>query len=108
MAAEPRTPQKGERLLLSSRLRVPRHVVYRSFPSETVVLNLDTGRYHGLNVTAAHMLEVLEAADTVRDAVGLLARDYEREVTAIREEVCRLCRALVQRGLVELDARDGA
>ena len=31
-------------VLLSSRVTVPQHVVYRTFPSETVVLNLQTGR----------------------------------------------------------------
>ena len=33
---------------LQGKLRVPDHVVYRSFPGETVALNLNTGRYHGL------------------------------------------------------------
>ena len=55
-------------------MRVPAHAVYRAFPSETVVLNLNTGRYHGLNVTAGRMMEVLDASPCVREAVGRLAR----------------------------------
>ena len=29
--------------------RIPQHVVFRGFATETVVLNLETGKYHGLN-----------------------------------------------------------
>ena len=34
--------------IMQSRLRVPEHVVYRSFGEETVVVNLRSGKYHGL------------------------------------------------------------
>ena len=67
-------------VLLASRITVPQHVVYRTFPSETVVLNLHTGRYHGLNVTAGRMLMALEASASVREAVGVLARSYGEDV----------------------------
>ena len=90
--------------LLGARVHLPQHVVYRSFVAETVVLNLNTGRYHGLNVTAGEMLEVLEAAPSVRDAVGSLARLHRQELGVIRADVCSLCRMLLDRGLIELDA----
>jgi hypothetical protein len=32
-------------MILDSQARVPRHVVYRDFVNETVVLNLETGTY---------------------------------------------------------------
>jgi hypothetical protein len=44
--------------LLSASLRLPQHVVHRSFVAETVVLNLQTGKYHGLNPVGGRMLEV--------------------------------------------------
>jgi Coenzyme PQQ synthesis protein D (PqqD) len=103
MAAEPQTAPVDDLSLLGSRLRVPRNVVYRTFPSETVLLNLDTGRYHGLNVTAGRVLGVLEGAPSVREAVGELSREYRLGPAEVRVEVCSLCRALLQRGLVELD-----
>lgn len=91
-------------VLLASRITVPQHVVYRTFPSETVVLNLQTGRYHGLNVTAGRMLTALEASASVREAVGVLAREYGQEVLLVRRDVCELCWALLDRGLLEIDA----
>lgn len=90
--------------LLAGRVTVPRHVVYRSFPSETVVLNLETGKYHGLNATAGRMLEALERAATVRDAATDLAAQYDRAEPTIERDLCELCSALLERGLIDVDA----
>lgn len=89
--------------LLNSSIKVPQHVVYRSFPSETVVLNLQTGKYHGLNPTAGRMLEVLERADTVLDAAAVAAGDYEVPHSATEQDMCDLCQALLERGLIEIE-----
>jgi Coenzyme PQQ synthesis protein D (PqqD) len=89
--------------LLAAKVRVPQHVVYRSFPSETVVLNLNTGRYHGLNATAGRMLEQLERAACVRDAAAALADGYELPQGVVENDLCALCASLLARGLIEAD-----
>jgi hypothetical protein len=90
-------------LPLTAKVRIPQHVVYRSFPTETVVLNLQTGKYHGLNATAGRMLEALEAADSVRDAAATLAATYEQPQQVIENDLCSLCASLLERGLIETD-----
>jgi hypothetical protein len=89
--------------LLAARIKVPQHVVYRSFPSETVVLNLQTGKYHGLNPTAGRMLEALEQATSVGDAAAAAARDYAQPQSATERDMCNLCHALLERDLIEID-----
>jgi hypothetical protein len=89
--------------LLASKVKVPQHVVYRSFPAETVVLNLETGKYHGLNATAGRMLDTLKQADCVRDAAATLAAHYERDQDMIEVDLCELCQSLLDRGLIETD-----
>jgi Coenzyme PQQ synthesis protein D (PqqD) len=89
--------------LLTSNLRVPQHVVYRSFPSETVVLNLQTGKYHGLNATAGRMLEELERASCVSEAAAALADCYNSPHEVVERDLCELCRLLLGRGLIEAD-----
>ena len=91
--------------LLASKVKVPQHVVYRSFPSETVVLNLETGKYHGLNATAGQMLEALERAACVRDAATALAEGYEQDQSVIERDLCELCQSLLERGLIQTDGR---
>jgi hypothetical protein len=89
--------------LPTSRVRVPGHVMYRGFPVETVVLNLQTGKYHGLNATAGRMLEALERALTVRDAATMVAAEYAQPQATVEQDMYELCNALLARGLIELD-----
>ncbi len=94
-------PLPSDQELLDARARLPQHVVHRSFVAETVVLNLRTGKYHGLNPTAGRMLEALEAAPTVGEAVPVLADEYGLEQQQIRNDLLALTRGLLERGLIE-------
>jgi hypothetical protein len=93
----------GDDAILAARVRVPEHVVYRNFPDETVVLNLESGLYHGLNATAARMLEVVQQHDSVAATVDELTREFEQPREVIERDLVALCRALADRGLIERD-----
>ena len=82
---------------------MPDHVVYREFVQETVILNLETGTYHGLNPTGGKMLETLGAAGD-RGGSGC---DSGRPLPAAATRRSRtisteFCLDLHERGLVEL------
>jgi hypothetical protein len=89
--------------LMSASIKVPQHVVYRSFPSETVVLNLETGKYHGLNATAGKMLEALERAPSFAEALSAIAADYRQPGDVLERDLRELCNVLHERGLIEID-----
>jgi hypothetical protein len=83
------------------RVRVPRHVVHRDFPAQTVILNLETGQYHGLNPTAGQMLSALETAETVAAAAKVVATKTRMPIADVERDLCELCFSLMERGLVE-------
>lgn len=87
-------------------IAVPNHVVFRSFVTETVVLNLNTGEYHKLDHQAGRIIEALEPGRTITDAALLLAQDPPRPVTELERECIDLCRGLARSGLVELRTVD--
>lgn len=93
--------------LIARKVTVPQHVVYRRFPSETVVLNLETGRYHGLNVVGGEMLDALQLAPSVGAAAPGLAERYNQPRELIERDLCALCARLLERGLIELDEAPG-
>ena len=103
----PAEPESTEAILASS-VRVPEHVVYRDFPEETVMLNLDSGMYHGLNRTAARMVSTLQSSPSVAAAVDALATEFEQPRERIEDDVVSLCRTLDERGLIVRDADRGA
>ena len=85
----------------ATRVRVPEHVALRDFPDETVILNLESGMYHGLNRTAARMLATLDTSATVAVAVNALAAEFGQPRDVIERDVLELCRTLSERGLIE-------
>jgi Coenzyme PQQ synthesis protein D (PqqD) len=84
-----------------TRYRVPDHIVHRSFPAETVVLNLETGKYHGLNPTAGRMLETLDQLGSVDEAAAVLAAEYAQPLETVRTDLAAFCSDLAERGLIE-------
>lgn len=92
----------GSSLHPDARIAIPKHVVHRSFPSEIVVLNLQTGRYHGLNATAGEMLDELERSTSIRAAAAVLAQRYEQPPARVESDILDLCAELLERGLIEV------
>ena len=93
-----------EAMVTEAAIRVPDHVVFRAFPSEMVMLNLNTGNYHGLNGSASRMLELLQETGSARKTAEAVAREYGEPVDEVMRDLTKLCVALVDRGLLELTA----
>lgn len=92
--------------VLASRAVVPGHVVYRSFVAETVILNLNTGKYHGVNPSGGFMLELLDKLDSIEQASVALAREYDLPLEQAVDDLCSFCMELERRGLIELRGAD--
>jgi Coenzyme PQQ synthesis protein D (PqqD) len=92
----------GAGQILSARVTIPQHVVFRPFVSETVLLNLQTGVYHGINPVGGRMLEVLARAESVREAAAALAEEFGVPPARVEQDVVEFCRGLVERHLIEI------
>ena len=88
--------------MLRQRVGVPHHVVFRDFVSETVLLNINTGQYHGLNPTAGRMLTVLDSVNSVEAAAQQLATEFGQPLERIEEDLSELCEGLLERNLLEI------
>ncbi len=86
--------------ILGSTVEIPDHVVYRSFVAETVILNLDTGMYHGVNPSGGFMLKLLDKLGSVEEAAEALAKEYGLSPEEAADDVCGFCADLEQRGLI--------
>lgn len=94
--------------ILKSRAEIPQNVVSRSFASETVVLNLNTGKYHGLNPSAGYMFELLTKLGSVEQSAVALAEQYGLSPEEAADDLCDFCVELEQRSLIVLHAADAA
>jgi coenzyme PQQ synthesis protein D (PqqD) len=88
-------------------IELPDHVVFRRFPAETVLLNLQTGQYHGLNPTGGRMLEVLAEVGTIAEASVRLVEEYEQPLDEVLQDLRTFCADLADRGLIEVHGEHG-
>lgn len=95
-------PMSDNAAILEATAKLPKHVVYRAFVYETVVLNLDSGKYHGLNPVGGRMLELLDKNGSVREVANRLAAEFDRPQAEIDEDLAQFCADLAERGLIEL------
>ena len=85
------------------RAKLPANVVSRSFVAETVLLDVDTGRYFKLDRNAGEMLEVLVAAPSLAAAATRLAARGWGDADAVVADLAELCRELDSIGLLRLE-----
>jgi hypothetical protein len=81
---------------------VPHHVVHRTLATETVLLNIQTGHYYGMDGTGGRFFEVLRDARSVGTAVASLTREFDAPAEQIRADMLRYCGELLEHGLIEL------
>jgi len=86
----------------SPRVGLPDHVVRRALPTETALLDLDTGRCYRLAPAQADLLGALLEHGDFRHAAAALAAAGVGEAPALETQLRRLCRGLEALGLLRL------
>ena len=88
----------------SDRVRVPDDVLISRLQEESVILNLDSERYFGLDDVGTRFLSVLTTADSIEAAYQSLAEEYDVDREVLREDLEALIQSLLQQGIIEVAA----
>ena len=88
--------------LLGNRAIVPAYVLVRHLDGESVLLNLETERYFGLDETGTRMLELVSTMPSIDAAYDMLLEEFEVEPALLLEHLNELLNGLVENGLVQL------
>lgn len=99
--SEPTTATHHALQSMSSRFRVPEHVAVRDFGDDSIMLNLRSGLYFGLNRIAAEAVGLWSSSLTLSESVASLAGDYGVPPDVIERDLRALSAALIDRGLLE-------
>lgn len=75
-------------------------VLLREIDGEAVLLNLQSGKYYGLNETGTRMVNLLQAGNPIDAAVRALADHYDAPESRLREDLVRLVEELLAHGLI--------
>jgi len=74
-------------MMPDTRVTVPPGVMFRDLDGEAVVLELESGRYFGLNETGTRMWLLLQEHGSVEAALRALLAEYDVAEERLREEL---------------------
>ena len=93
-------------LTFSNRAVVPGHVLVRHLDGESVLLNLETEKYFGLDTTGTRMWELVTNSSSIESAYGALTQEFEVEPEVLRKHLSELLGQLVENGLIAVQPSD--
>ncbi len=76
----------------------------RELEGESVLLNLDSERYFGLDETGTRMWSVLRTCKSIEAAYQKLMDEYEVDAQLLRRDLSELVGKLLDQGLVEVNS----
>ena len=90
----------------ADRATVLPHVLVRFLDNESVLLNLETERYFGLDETGTRMWQVVTAAPSIDAAYQELQNEFDVESELLRLHFMELLGRLVDNGLLQIQPAD--
>lgn len=84
------------------RVSVPEDVLIRELDGESVILNLKSERYFGLDRVGTRMWEVLSTSETIAAAYHTLLSEYDVVPEQLQTDLYNLLEQLVQHGLINV------
>jgi hypothetical protein len=86
----------------SNRVRVPPDVLRSNLDGESVLLNLQTETYFGLDEVGTRMWDVLTRSESIQAAFEVLAGEYDVEPADLRRDLVDLLDKLTDQRLLEV------
>lgn len=90
--------------LHTTRVTISQGVMFRDLDGEAVLLELETGRYFGLNETGTRMWLLLQEHGAVGAAFQALLAEYDVAEERLRQELLSFVGTLTSQGLLESHA----
>jgi hypothetical protein len=89
-------------LTLNQALRVNENVLIQDLGGESVLLNLDSEQYFGLDDIGTDMLSMLKESSSIQTTYDRLLQKYDVEPQQLQQDLLELIEQLVEHGLVQV------
>jgi hypothetical protein len=90
----------------TNRAAAPAHVMVRYLDRESVLLNLETEQYFGLDETGTRMWQLVTASPNIDAAYQELLEEFDVEPELLRANLVELLGRLVESGVLQVHAPD--
>ena len=87
---------------LHSKISIPSGVLYHELSGEAVILDLESGKYYGLDETGTRMWALLSEHGSLEPAYQALLNEYDANPEQLRGDLLKLTEELVAHGLLRI------
>lgn len=87
---------------LSDKVSIPPQVMARYVGEETVILNLESGVYYGLDRVGARMWQLLSEGGTLAGVCDTMQEEFEVERDILEHDILRIGQELLDQRLIIL------
>ena len=89
----------------ADRVTVPDDVLISHLQEESVILNLDSEKYFGLDDVGTRFLSVLTSSESIEAAYERLRNEYDVDPQILRNDLLSLVNNLIDQGLLIREIR---
>jgi hypothetical protein len=86
----------------STRISIPPDVLVSALAGESVLLNLKSEKYFGLDEVGTRMWGALTTSNSIQEAYETLLAEYDVEAELLRRDLSDLIERLAEQGLIEV------
>ena len=87
----------------SDRVKIPDDVLISKLQEESVILNLDSERYYGLDDVGTRIMSVLTTSESIEVAYQTLLKEYDVDPQTLRQDLLELVQNLADQGLIQIN-----
>lgn len=86
---------------LATRVTIAAHVRAKQIGDDTVILDLATGTYFGLDTVGARIWQLMQEGKTLSEICDVMVLEYQVSRAALEQDVVQLAETLSARKLIE-------
>jgi hypothetical protein len=85
-------------------VKIPASILYTSVEDGAILLNTRTNKYYSLNEVGMGFWKHLSSGKNCRECCQTLLKEFEVDPAQLESDLVHLLEALVENGLLEIDA----
>ena len=86
---------------------IPQEVLFQDLGEETVLLNVATGKYHGLNGVGSRIWELIQDSKPMEMVLVTLLDEFEVSAVHLESDLSQFLGVLQSKGLIEIQEQNG-
>lgn len=92
----------AQEMTLATTVKQSNKILVQNLDEDTVMANIDSGFYYGVNQTSKRIWELIADPITITDICGRLQQEYEVDAATCESQVLSFLNELAREGLVDI------